>query len=218
MREEKKDFVAALRWSFLNRFYDLAVRWGLPEKKFRGKLLEELNPQPEEKILEFGAGTAQNLIWGKKKSPQTHFVGIDIDPAMKKIAEEKFQKEKLSIPYILYEGGKLPFPKEEFDKVFSSLVFHHLEREEKKEALGEIYRILKPGGMLLILDWGRAENPLMRFLFYGVQIFDGFSRTKDNIAGLLPRYMEEAGFQKVEEKYPISTIVGTLWYYRGFKL
>lgn len=97
----------------------------------------------------------------------------------------------------------------ELDKVFSSLVFHQLDKKIKLSSLKEIYRILKPNGQLIIGDWGQAKSKSMRFAFYTVQIIDGFKTTNDNINGLLSKLMEQAGFKNVTETNFINTIIGT---------
>ena len=61
---ENKKYIPALGYDFLTAYYDLAIKITMPEKKFRRLLVEEINPQANEQILEFGFGTGQNLIFG----------------------------------------------------------------------------------------------------------------------------------------------------------
>ena len=129
MKQEK--YIPALGFNFLTTLYDLAIKLTMPEKAFRNKLIDYLKPKNEETILEFGFGTGQNLILGKQKNNQTNFIGIDIDPKVKSIATNKINKTELDIALFLYDGNTLPFPDNHFDKVFSSLVFHHLNKETK---------------------------------------------------------------------------------------
>ena len=53
-----KKFIPALGYDFLSEYYDLAIKLTMPEKKFRNKLIDFVNPVADEKILEFGFGTA----------------------------------------------------------------------------------------------------------------------------------------------------------------
>ena len=99
--------------------------------------------------------------------------------------------------------------------LLTSLVFHHLTAEQKHNSLIEIKRILKPNGELHIADWGKASSILMRSLFFLVQLLDGFKTTNDNVRGLLPAYIENAGFKKVEIKKNYATIFGTLTLYKA---
>lgn len=216
---KKKDiqFIPALGYNWLTRFYDLAIKITMPEKKFRNRLIDYLNPQTGEQILEFGFGTGQNLIIANKQGKRTNFTGLDIDPKVKYISKKKFKKLDMEIKLDLYDGQVFPYDDKRFDKVFSSLVFHQLDKKTKLSSLKEIHRVLKPNGVLIIGDWGKAKSKLMRILFYSVQILDGFDTTADNIKGLIPDYMVEAGFKEVAELSYLNTKIGSYCFYKGRK-
>ena len=67
----------------------------------------------------------------------------------------------------------------------------------------------------IIADWGKASSVLMRSLSFFVQLLDGFKTTSDNVKGLLPSYIENAGFKNVEIKQNYATIFGTLTLYKA---
>ena len=211
-------FIPALGYDFLSDYYDLAIKLTMPEKKFRNKLIDYVNPQENEKILEFGFGTAQNIIILKQRFPNCNIQGVDIDPKIKTIAEYKLNRAGIETPLFLYDGDKLPFEGNSFDKVYSSLVFHQLDMITKLKCLLEIYRILKPNGELIIGDWGKAKTKWMRFSFYLVQLLDGFKTTTDNVNGLMRKYITDAGFQNVQEVDYINTSIGTYSYYKAEKI
>ena len=211
-------FIPALGYDFLSDYYDLAIKLTMPEKKFRNKLVDFVNPQKNEKILEFGFGTAQNIIILKQRFPDCNIQGIDIDPKIKTIAEYKLNRAGIETPLFLYDGNKLPFEDNSFDKVYSSLVFHQLDSVTKLKCLLEINRILKPEGELIIGDWGKAKTKWMRFSFYLVQLLDGFKTTNDNVNGLMIKYISDARFKNVEEIDHINTSIGTYSYYLANKI
>lgn len=215
--KEKKDFIPALGYNWLTSFYDLTIKLTMPEKKFRTLLIDELDPKNGEIILEFGYGTGQNIILAKQRNGKTKLQGLDIDPKVKAIAETKLNKLGLNISLDLYDGFEFPYADNTFDKVFSSLVFHQLDQNTKLSSLKEIHRVLKPNGELIIGDWGKAKNKIMRFTFYFVQIFDGFKTTNDNVKGLLPKFIKQAGFSNVTETNFINTKIGTYSYYKATK-
>ena len=213
---EKKDFIPALGYSWLTSFYDLAIRLTMPEQEIRKRLIEELALE-EKRVLEFGFGTGQNLILARQKSNRFQLVGLDIDPKVKAIAAEKMRKLGLDIQLDLYDGKTFPYQTNTFDRVYSCLVFHQLDRETKTNCLREIFRVLKPDGKLAIADWGKAKNKLMRIAFYTVQLLDGFETTTDNVKGLLPDFMRLAGFREVKEVDWIDTKLGSFCYYTAVK-
>ena len=185
---EQKKYIPALGYDFLTAYYDMAIKITMPEKKFRRLLVEEINPQENEHILEFGFGTGQNLLLVHKTNPKTKLEGLDIDPKVKAIAEHKLAKNNIEIPLHLYNGSVLPFADNSFNKVYSCLVFHQLDAETKLNCLKELHRVMKPNGKLIIADWGKAQNKLMRLTFGLVQLLDGFKTTNDNVKGLIRRW------------------------------
>ncbi len=136
---------------------------------------------------------------------------------MGQIYQQCCNKLGLEINLDLYDGHTFPYADNSFDKVFSSLVFHQLDQSTKLSSLKEIYRVLKPNGTLIIGDWGEAKNKLMRFTFYFVQMLDGFKTTDDNVKGLLPSFIKQAGFKDVAETNFINTRLGTYSYYQATK-
>ena len=210
-------YIPALGYDFLTAYYDMAIKLTMPEKKFRRILIEEINPQDGELILEFGFGTGQNLLLANKANPNTKFEGLDIDPKVKAIAEHKLTKNNIKIPLHLYDGNELPFADDSFDKVYSCLVFHQLDAETKLKCLIELNRVLKPNGKVIIADWGKAQNKLMRFTFGLVQLLDGFKTTNDNVKGLMPDFISNAGFDNVAVTKSINTAIGTFSYFSGRK-
>jgi ubiquinone/menaquinone biosynthesis C-methylase UbiE len=212
-----KKFIPALGYDFLSDYYDLAIKLTMPEKKFRNRLVDFINPKVNEKILEFGFGTAQNIIILKQRFPESDVQGVDIDPKIKSIAEYKLNMKGIDAQLFLYDGEKLPFQDNSFDKVYSSLVFHQLDKATKLKCLIEINRILKPDGELIIGDWGESKTKLMRFSFYLVQLLDGFKTTNDNVNGLMIKYISEAKFKEIREIDFINTSIGTYSYYKAYK-
>jgi ubiquinone/menaquinone biosynthesis C-methylase UbiE len=212
-----QSFTPALGYGWLTRFFDLAIRVTMPETEFRRRTVDTLHPRPGESILNFGFGTGQNLIRIRECCPEVALYGLEIDPQVKEIADRKLAEAGETADLRLYDGMTFPFEDNFFDKVFSSLVFHHLDAEAKRGSLSEMRRVLKTGGELLICDFGQAKNALMRLGYGLVQLIDGFKTTADNVKGKIPLFIEEAGFHNVREAGFINTSLGTFSYYKAVK-
>ena len=210
-------FIPALGYDFLTAYYDMAIKLTMPEKKFRRILVESINPQDDESILEFGFGTGQNLILVKNQNRNIKLTGLDIDPKVKDIANYKLDKNKHSVQLDLYSGNMFPYSDNHFDKIYSCLVFHQLDAYTKTNCLKEIYRVLKTEGELIIADWGKASNLVMRLTFGLVQLLDGFKTTNDNVKGKMLEYISSVGFKNVQITQSINTAIGTFSYFSGRK-
>lgn len=210
-------FIPALGFPFLTPIYDKIVGLFLPEKKLRTKLNLLLDLKPTQTVLDFGAGTGSQSIALKTLFPEVNIIALDIDPVIKEIAIRKFAKSSLKIQFDLYDGETFQYQNNYFDNVMSFLVFHHLNKKQKQIALKEIYRVLKPNGKLVIADFGKPANSLMRLCFFIEQFIDGFESTGDSAKGKIVEYMEQCCFIDVKTHSYINTVGGTIWFYSGCK-
>ena len=208
-------YIPALRFASLTGFYDSLVRLTLKEERFKRQLVAAAGLRAGDRVLDVGCGTATLTILLKQACPDATVVGLDGDPKVLAIAAAKIRRAGLDIE--LQEGlaSEAPFAPATFDRVVSSLVFHHLATDEKRRTLQRIRTLLRPGGELHVADWGKAQNVAMRTAFIAVQLLDGFATTADNVQGLLPVLMAEAGFESVVETHRQNTVFGTLSFYRA---
>jgi len=202
-------YVPALGRDSLTALYDPLIRLTTRERTFKERLLEQTGLEPGQRVLDIGCGTGTLDIWIKEREPGTELVGIDGDPAVLKRARQKADKAGFDIGFREALADDLPFEDASFDRVVSSLVFHHLPREVKERSAAEIARVLRPEGELHVADWGPGD-PLMRLAFFTTQLLDGFERTRDNVAGRLPAIFEAAGLRDVRERQRLRTISGSM--------
>jgi len=212
-----RTYIPALKYELLTPFYDFVVSTLLPERKIKNLLIDQANFAPESRVLDFGCGTLTLVLMAKDRFPKAEFFAADVDKKILSIAKKKMNEANKSVTILHLEGQTLPFEDNYFDSVISSLVFHHLTKEQKINSFKEIYRVLKPSGKLHILDWGKAKNFFMRVAFLAVQIVDGFNTTTDIWKGLLPDYMKQVGFVEVAETKTFSTVLGNLSLYMSVK-
>jgi ubiquinone/menaquinone biosynthesis C-methylase UbiE len=207
---DSKNYIPALKYDWLTRIYDPVLQLTMPERKFKNALINQMNLQANDKVLDFGCGSLTLSIMAALKHTRSEFYGVDIDEKILSIAKKKVTGVGLTIEAKLYDGGRLPYPDNFFDKVMSSLVFHHLTLIQKYSALKEIFRVLKPSGTVNIADFAKPANVLQRTGFYTIQLLDGFETTQDSVKNVLPATLRETGFPKVDEVGVFKTMVGTV--------
>jgi tRNA (uracil-5-)-methyltransferase TRM9 len=84
--------------------------------------------------------------------------GVDFSPEMLKMARKYAQKFKFPVSLSVTDAGYLPYADETFDWAISVATYHHLKgKEAKQAALGELRRVLKPGGEAFITVWNRWQ-------------------------------------------------------------
>ena len=217
MSHKSNNYLPALRFNSLNCLYDPIVAWTCRETLFKGKLVAQANIEAEHKVIDMGSGTGTLAMLIKNSQSNSSVTGIDADKNIISIARKKAKSLDLDIEFTESMSFEVPLNANHFDRCVSSLFFHHLSLKNKTLTFMEIYRILKPEGEIHIADWGKPNKPLMRALFYIVQLLDGFETTTDNVNGALPELMEKAGFIDVSIVEEIPTPLGTLTLYRGKK-
>jgi ubiquinone/menaquinone biosynthesis C-methylase UbiE len=187
------------------------------EQTFKQCLIDQVQLEPAHEVLDLGCGTGTLSLWLKARVPQAQITGIDGDTKILSIAQKKASQAGLAVRFEHGLSFQLPYLDGVFDRVVSSLFFHHLTRVDKERTISEVLRVLKPGGQLHVADWGKPTSRLMRGLFYPVQWLDGFETTQDNVEGLLPQLFTQGGFQDVKLHEEFSTVYGTLALYQANK-
>lgn len=203
-------YLPALRFKALTPAFDAVVRATVRERTFRPALIEQAALAPGQRVLDLGAGTGTLAIMAKRSEPRSEVVGIDPDPEIIGIARQKAAGARVEVEFDQGSATDLPYEEGSFDRVLSTLVFHHLTPADKRAALAEVARVLRPGGELHIADWTKPADPLQRALAVQTRLFDGFERTRENLAGELPGLISQAGLRDVRELRRLRTWWGTL--------
>ena len=210
-------YIPALKYHVLTGFYDTIVGLTTRESVFKTALVNLAAPQPGEYLLDVGCGTGTLTRLFAELEPKLRIMGLDADPVQIKQAQKRLTAFSNEISLQQGFAQSLPQEPQTFDLVVSSLFFHHLTTDQKKDALGEILRVLKPGGRLLIADWGKPLSIGQRLAFYIVQLLDGFETTRDSVEGSLPTLMKETGFASVDHSGFVSTPLGTVRLFQAKK-
>ncbi|MFI7611326.1 methyltransferase domain-containing protein [Nonomuraea terrae] len=114
------------------------------------RLAAAVRPRAGDRILDVGCGTGYlSRILSPVVGPAGQVTGIDPSPAMIQYAAARARG---NCAYVLGGAQTLPFPDGSFDALTATLVVHHIPAEDRPEALGEMYRVLRPGGRLLVAE------------------------------------------------------------------
>ena len=157
-------------WKMFDRIsaqYDLLNRilsWGL-DIQWRRQLTALLPPRDNQTVLDLATGTGDVAIdLMQRKRNVSDVYGIDLAENMLKIAEEKIRKAGLQNRIHLKKGDaqEIPFGSAYFDAV--TMAFGIRNTPNSILVLKEIYRVLKDGGRVLILEFSLPRNPLIRLL------------------------------------------------------
>jgi len=205
--DKTKKYIPALSFAWLTPLYDLLMRIGMQEKAFKRRLVDQADIQPGQRLLDLGCGTGTLTILIKQLHPGAEVVGLDGDAKILAIARSKAAKAGVEI--VLEHGlaSQLPYPDGSFDCVLTSLMIHHLTTTDKRTAMAEVYRVLRPGGEFHIADFGPPRGVYARLVS---ALIRGLERATENLKGLLPDMLRQAGFEGVEETAYYTTVFGML--------
>lgn len=203
-------YVPALRFHRLTRLYDPVVRVATRERRFKDRILDQAKLAAGSRVLDLGCGTGTLAIAARLREPEADLVGLDADPAILERARVKAESAGVSISLDEGFSDRLPYPDASFDRVLSTLFFHHIGADVKRATASEVARVLKPGGELHVADFGPPSDPLMALLSLTIRLGDGLGPTRDNFKGNLPAIFTAAGLEEVSMRGRIRTMFGSI--------
>lgn len=169
------------KYDFLNRILTFGLDIGWRKKVV--KMVAETNPS---KVLDIATGTGDLAIMLAKKITTANIVGLDISNGMLEIAKQKVATKNLNntIELVLGDSEKLNFEDATFDAITVAYGVRNFEDLDK--GLSEIYRVLKPNGIFVVLETSQPTSFPMKqlFTFYSKYIipFVGALFSKDKKA------------------------------------
>lgn len=133
--------------------YD-AVDWftGNTTHRLRRRIMPFL-PDAGSRVLEIGMGSGKLHM---ELAPHYDMAGIDLAPGMVELTRRRLSQRRLSSLLAVADACALPWPAATFDAVFSTFVFSAIPNAAR--ALDEMIRITRPGGKVILVDAGPAED------------------------------------------------------------
>ncbi len=126
---------------------------------WRAATVRAIDPQPGERILDVAAGTGTSSVALQRNGARV--IAVDFSPGM--IAEGR--RRHKNVEFIQADAEKLPFGDNEFDAATISFGLRNVANP--KVALGELYRVLKPGGRLVICEFSKPPVAIVRASYWG---------------------------------------------------
>lgn len=205
----KKEQVAQMfnniskHYDFLNHFLSLGI-----DIYWRKRAIQLLKPQKPKQILDIATGTADFAIEALSLHPEK-VIGVDISEGMLEIGRKKLQRKKLDdrIELQMGDSERLLFEDNIFDAVIVAFGVRNFENLEK--GLQDMYRVLKPGGMAVIVEFSKPMKfpfkQVYNLYFQSVLPKIGKVISKDNAAySYLPAsvqaFPDGGAFEKVLQK------------------
>lgn len=191
------------RYDLLNHLLSVNI-----DKIWRNRAIKMLKPFGPKTILDVATGTADFAIAARKLHPEK-ITGIDLSEGMLNIGRQKVEKRGLTHLITLQKADSeaLPFENQSFDAVIVGFGVRNFENLEK--GLIEIFRVLRPGGVFVVLEFSLPKNKLFRrlYFFYFLKVLPWLGRlvSNDNQAySYLPESVREfpdgENFARILEK------------------
>jgi ubiquinone/menaquinone biosynthesis C-methylase UbiE len=157
--------------------------------------LRERGGAKGKRLLDVACGTGRTLSQIAESHPGLKLYGLDLSPYYVQQARETLS-EVADVSLVAENAEHMPFADGLFDVVTSVYLFHELPKNARRKVLGEMYRVLRPGGLLVIEDSAQyAESSELRFVLdrFPEDFHEPFF--KDYLRDDLSLPLEEAGFE-----------------------
>jgi ubiquinone/menaquinone biosynthesis C-methylase UbiE len=160
--------------------------------------IERRIPRDARRLLDLCTGTALVPAQVAALRPKLVIVGLDLSPEMLAVGQEKLRRRDLrNTTLVRADAGTLPFADDSFDAVSVSYGLHELPAAVRWRALGEIRRVLRPGGQLVVADLDRP--PRLGFLVDAYLRLGEPAHAREILGAGLVRLLDEAGFSVAAE-------------------
>jgi ubiquinone/menaquinone biosynthesis C-methylase UbiE len=190
-----------------DRYQRIAPLYDLLDLPFEYRRYRQLRPllfaEMSGLILDAGVGTGRNFPFYPSGAK---VIGIDLSAAMLARARQRLGQARAEVELREMDITRLEFPDQHFDNVVATFLFCVLPDEQQTPALAEIKRVLKPGGILRLLEYTRPTDPFRRAITklwepwvhwaYGAS----FDRNTE-------RYIPRAGLELTDSRFVVDDLI-----------
>ena len=184
VREEDKAGRVQGVFSSVASKYDIMndVMSGGVHRIWKDAMMDWLAPRPGQRLLDVAGGTGDISFRFLKRAGSGHSTVLDITESMLVEGRKRSEAESMhdQLDWVVGDAMTLPFPDNTFDVYTISFGIRNVTRPQ--EALNEAFRVLRPGGRLMVLEFSQLPNPMMQKA-YDAYSFNVIPRMGQIIAG-----------------------------------
>ena len=189
------------------------VMSGGVHRLWKAAMMDWLAPRPGQHLLDVAGGTGDVAFRFLKRAPESQAVVLDMTESMLVAGRQRADADKLAdrLTWVVGDAMDLPFAANTFDAYTISFGIRNVTRIS--DALAEAYRVLKPGGRLMVLEFSRVPNDLLQKA-YDLYSFNIIPVMGQIVAG------DRASYQYLVEsirKFPDQDAFATLIRQAGFE-
>jgi ubiquinone/menaquinone biosynthesis C-methylase UbiE len=169
------------------------------QAEYNRRIVSLLGLHKGDRVLDLGCGTGMlTRMIADQLDAKSGGVAIGIDAAAKMIEVAGNKRGNTVCRFEVAAAEDLPYEAGSFDAVVSSLFFHHVDLDLKAKALAEAWRVLRPLGKLVIADMHTPTSWMGSFVSHASRWFFMQPQIGENIRGVLPALIQNAGFKPPE--------------------
>jgi ubiquinone/menaquinone biosynthesis C-methylase UbiE len=158
-------------------------------RRIFGRLVALAEVTADDEVLDVGCGPGYLTSLAAQAAPAGRAVGVDVSEPM--IEEARRKRASANCSFVVGKAEALDLPDASFDVVLSSLAVHHIPEDARARAFAEMFRVLRPGGRVLIADFLPPQGRLARHLV-GATTGEAM---RDNPVERIGPMLGDAGFQ-----------------------
>ena len=193
------------------------VQWASPERACVVELLRLFTLKSGDRLLDVGCGSGDLLAMAASREPGAILVGIDPDEDALELASHKIPGTIHAAELHQGVAEQLPFDDESFDIVCVTRLLVSLDARSRADALRESWRVLRPGGRLLVADWVEEPHGLEALVTYPWRLVRDTFFADSGGTPTVAEAIAIARFHPAEPRSRFRTVVGMIELLEAFK-
>jgi ubiquinone/menaquinone biosynthesis C-methylase UbiE len=201
----------------LSELTEKLVQWASPERAYIAELLRQTALKSGDRLLDIGCGSGDLLAQAAVREPGAILVGLDPDEDALELASHKIPGTIHAAELHQGVAEKLPFEDEGFDIVCATRLLSGLDARTRAQSLREAWRVLRPGGRLLVADWIDEPHGIGAIVTYPWRLVRDSLLSRHEGIPTIAEAIAIARFHPPEPRWRFRTVVGVLEILEAFK-